>query len=129
MKVGAISKGRVIGFAGADAHRMVEVDDEDLAVTDLAGLCGTGDGFDGLVDLRRGDSDLDLDLGQETHCVFGAAIDLRMTLLAAISLYFRHREAMNADGGQGIADFFQLEWLDDGHNNFHGFFPAWARSN
>jgi hypothetical protein len=35
---------------------------------------------------------------------------------------------VNANGGQGIADLFQLEWLDDGHNNFHGFFPAWARS-
>ena len=79
------------------------------------------------VDERRGDSDLDLDLGQETHRIFSAAVDFRMALLAAIALHFRHREAMNADGGQGIADFFQLEWLDDGHNNFHGFFPAWAR--
>ena len=106
---------------------MVEVDDEDLAVADLAGLCSAGDRFDGLVDLSRGDSHLDLDLGKEAHGVFSAAVDFRMALLAAISLDFCHREAVNADGGQGITDFFQLEWLDDGHNNFHGFFPAWAR--
>ena len=34
---------------------MVEVDDEDLAVANLAGLCRAGDRFDGFVDERRGD--------------------------------------------------------------------------
>src|SRR5260221_715328 len=109
---------------------MVEVDDEDLAVADLAGFGSRGDSVDGLVDLVRGDSDLDLDLGQEAHGIFGAAIDFGMTLLSAISFDFRHRETMNANGGQGVTDFFELEWLDDRHNNFHGsyprFGPAWT---
>jgi hypothetical protein len=65
-----------------------EVDDEELAVTDLAGLGGRGDGIDGSVDLVRGDSDLDLDLGPETHGVFSAAIDFGVALLPAISLDF-----------------------------------------
>jgi hypothetical protein len=30
---------------------------------------------------------------------------------------------VNADGGQGVPDFFELEWLDDRHNNFHGSYP------
>src|SRR5260370_2755604 len=30
---------------------------------------------------------------------------------------------MNANGGQGVTDFFELEWLDDRHNNFHGSYP------
>src|SRR5215510_5661577 len=102
---------------------MVEVDDEDLAVADLSGLGSGGDGVDGLVDLIGGDSDLDLDLGQEAHGIFGAAIDFRMAFLPAIPLDFRHRETVNADGGQGVTDFFQLEWLDDRHNNFHGSYP------
>src|SRR6266702_905340 len=95
----AKSEGRGIGLAGADANRMVEVDDEDLAVADLSGFRGRRDGIDGLVDLIRGDSDLDLDLGQETHSVFSTAINFRMALLAAISLDFRHRETVNANGG------------------------------
>jgi hypothetical protein len=33
--VSAKSKGRGIGLAGADANRMVEVDDEDLAVASM----------------------------------------------------------------------------------------------
>src|SRR5262252_10730968 len=102
---------------------MVEVDDEDLAVADLAGLRGRGDRVDGLVDLVGIDGNFDLDLGQEAHGVFGAAIDFRMALLPAVSLDFRHRETVNADGGQGVPDFFQLEWLDDRHNNFHGSDP------
>src|ERR1700680_589279 len=102
---------------------MVEVDDEDLAVADLSGLCSGRDGVDGLVDLVRGDSDLDLDLGQEAHGVFGTAVDFRMTLLPAISLDFRDRETVNANGGQGVTDFFELEWLDYCHNNFHGSYP------
>src|SRR5689334_18859469 len=102
---------------------MVEIDDEDLAVADLAGFGRGGDGIDGLVDLLGGDRDFDLDLGQETHGVFGAAIDFRMPLLSAVSLDFRHRETVNANGGQGVPDFFELEWLDDRHNDFHRSYP------
>ena len=49
------SKCSGIGLAGADTNRMVEVDDEDLAVADLSGLCRGRDGVDGLVDLIGGD--------------------------------------------------------------------------
>src|SRR5882757_7127265 len=102
---------------------MVEANDEDLAIADLSGFRSRGDGVDGFVDLIRGDSDLDLDLGQEAHRIFSAAVDFRMAFLPAISFDFRHRETMNANGGQGITDFFELEWLDDRHNNFHGSYP------
>src|SRR3954462_8492534 len=102
---------------------MVEIDDEDLAVADLPGFRGGRDGVDGLVDLVGGDSDLDLDLGQEAHGIFGAALDFRMALLAAISLDFRHRETGNADGSQGVTDFVQLEWRKNRHNNLHGSYP------
>src|ERR1700682_2977072 len=119
----AKSKCSGICLTRADANRMVEVDDEDLAVADLSGFCGGRDGVDGLVDLIRGDRDLDLDLGQEAHRIFSAAVNFRVALLPPISFDFRHRETVNANGGQGIADFFELEWLDDRHNNFHGSYP------
>src|SRR3954452_15900977 len=119
----AKSEGGGIGLAGADANRMVEVDDEDFAVADLSGLCGRSDRIDGLVDLVRIDGNFDLDLGQEAHGVFGAAIDFRMAFLSAVSLHFCNRQTVNADGGQGVTDFFEFEWLDDRHNNFHGSYP------
>src|SRR6201999_2249207 len=119
--VSAKSEGCGIGLAGADANRMVEVDDEDFAVADLSGLGRRGDRIDGLVDLLGRNRDLDLDLGQEAHRVFGAAIDFRVAFLSAVPFDFRHRETMNANGGQGVTDFLKLEWLDDRHNNFHGY--------
>src|ERR1700748_1470912 len=102
---------------------MVEVDDEDLAVADLAGLGSCRDGIDGFVDVLGSNGDFDLDLGQEAHRVFSAAVNFRMAFLPAVPFDFRHRESVNANGGQGITDFFQLEWLDDRHNNFHGSYP------
>src|SRR3569833_1450347 len=98
---------------------MFEAEDENLAVADLAGLGGSGDGVDGAVDLGIGDRDLDFDFGQETHGVLSATINFGMTLLAAVPLHFRDREAMNADGGQGISDLFQLDRLDDSHHDLH----------
>src|SRR5882757_5359164 len=56
-------------FAGTDAHRLVDAEDEDLAVADLAGLGRRRDGFDGLVDSVGADGDFDLDLRQEAHRV------------------------------------------------------------
>src|SRR6266851_5554433 len=78
---GAGSDRRSVGFAGADTHGAFEVEDEDLAVPDLPGFRRPGDGVDGLVDLVGRDRHFDFDLRQETHGVFGTAIDFRMALL------------------------------------------------
>src|SRR6187402_1192838 len=48
-------------FAGTDAHRLIDAEDEDFAVADLAGLGGRRDGFDGFVDQVGADRDFDLD--------------------------------------------------------------------
>ena len=51
-----------------------------------------------------------------------------MAFLAAVSLDFRHCQTVHADRGQGIADLFELEGLDDRHNDFFMCpAPAWAR--
>src|SRR6202012_206026 len=111
VSVSAKSEGCGIGLAGADANRMVEVDDEDLAVADLSGFCRRGDRIDGLVDLVGGNRDFDLDLGQKAHRVLGATVDFRVAFLPPIPLDFRNGETVNADGGQGSTDFLELEWL------------------
>src|SRR4051794_30955982 len=50
-----ISECLVIGFAGADAHGPLQVDDEHLAVADLAGVGGADDGLDHLLGHVRAD--------------------------------------------------------------------------
>src|SRR5262245_27654320 len=122
-RLGAGSEGCGVGLAGADAHGGVEREDEDLSVPDLAGLGRGGDGVDGLVDLVGRDRDFDLDFRQEAHRVFGTAINLRVALLAPVSLDLRHGHPVHADRGERVPDLVELERLDDGHDDFHGFNP------
>src|SRR3954465_3662273 len=89
-----------VGLAGADAHGVVERDNEDLAVTDLAGLGRPGDRLNDPVDQGGIDSHLDLHFGQEVHCVLSAAVDLGVPLLAPIPLDLRDRQTVYADRSQ-----------------------------
>ena len=73
------------------------------------------------VDLVVGQNHLDFHLGKEVHHVFGAAVKLGMTFLAAKSLDLDHAQALNADVLQGLFYFVQLEGLDDGFDLFSWF--------
>jgi len=112
-----------VGLAGADAHGGVDREDEDFSVSDLTGLGGRGDGVDRLVDLVGCDRHFDLDFRQEAHRVFGAAINFRVALLTPVALDLGHGHPVHADPGQRVADLVELERLDDGHDDFHGFSP------
>ena len=65
-----------VELPGADADDLVEVDDEHLAVADLAGAGGAADRRSAASNISRGDRGLDLELGQEVDDVFGAAVQL-----------------------------------------------------
>ena len=60
------------------------------------------------------------EFGQEVRRVFGAAIDLGVAALAAVALDFGHGEAGNADLAERVAHVVELERLDDGDDEFHG---------
>src|SRR5690606_11539571 len=66
----------VAGFAGADAHDLFEVVDEDLAVADLAGARRGFDRLDRALDEVVGDGHRDLHLRQEVDHVLGTAVQL-----------------------------------------------------
>src|SRR3954466_3492155 len=112
-----------IGLAGADADGALERHDEDLAVADLAGPGRSGDRLDDAGDEVARDRDLDLELRQEAHGVFGAAVDLGMPLLPAVALHFRDGQPVHAEAGQRVAHLLELERLDDGHDDLHGSEP------
>src|SRR4051812_24053556 len=102
---------RGVGFAGADADGVVDIPDEDLAVADLPGLGSRGDGIDDLVGLIAGNSDFDLDLREEVHGVFGAAIDFSMALLTPITFDLSDGESVHPCRSQSVADLVELERL------------------
>ena len=95
-------------------------DGENLAVADLAGLGRVADRLGDLVGLFLGDGDLDADLRQEVHRVFGAAIDFGVALLPAVAFDLGDGHALDADAEQGVADLLELERLDDGNDQLHG---------
>src|SRR3954470_24251934 len=95
LKVLRASERVCVGFAGADADRAFERHDEDLAVADLPGAGRRGHRLDDARHEIARDRHLDLDLGQEAHGVFGAAVDFGVTLLAAVALDLGHGEAVH----------------------------------
>src|SRR6266853_2661658 len=108
------------GLAGADAHDLLEVVDEYLAVADLAGTGRTFDRLDRSLDDIVADRCLDLDLRQKIDHVLGTSIQLGVPLLPAETLDLGHRHALYANGGQCLADLVELERLDDRSDEFHG---------
>src|SRR5450432_3757681 len=113
------SKGVLAGLAGADADHLLERRDEDLAVADLARARGGFDRLDDAIDDRIVDGGLDLPFRQEVDDVLGAPIELRVSLLPAEALDFRHRDALHADGAQGFTHFVEFERLDDCGHHLH----------
>ncbi len=122
MIVGRGAVQRLLGeFPGPHAQGLLDIEDENLAVADLAGLGGFGDGLDDLVGHRGGHHDFQLDLGHEVHRVFGAPIDFGVTGLRAEALDLGHHHAAHARLGQCLAHLLELERLDCRNDQFHVF--------
>src|SRR6185503_122560 len=112
-------KRRVAGLARADAHRMLEIEDEHLAIADRARTRGPRDGFQYLLDERVRHSRFDLRLRHEVDRVLGPAVELGMPLLSAEALDLGHRHALYARLGQRLPNVLKLERLDDSRDEFH----------
>src|SRR5690606_3948283 len=117
--VGACSKRLVSGLAGTDAHGVLEIGDEDLAVADRARRRGRDDRFDRLLDEVVGNRRLDLRLRHEVDGVFRAAVKLRVPLLATNAFDFRDRQSLDAGLAQRLTHVFELERLDDCRDPLH----------
>src|ERR1700722_19807418 len=121
-----VLKRGLVGFAGTYADGVVERHHEDLAVADFAGLGGADDGRGDLLDLVRSHCDFNLELGQEVHRVFGAAVDLGVPLLAPVALGLGDGQPVDSDAGKRVPDLVELEWLNYRHDEFHEFDSPWA---
>src|SRR5262249_31526174 len=122
-----VSERVAIGLAGADAQRVIDLRDEDLAVADLTGARIRGDDLDRLVGEIGGHRDLNPQFWQEVHDIFRAAINLGVALLAAIAFDLGHRHAVDANGRQPLAHLVQFEGFDDRNDEFHG--GPWGSSS
>src|SRR3546814_10289511 len=90
-------------FTGADAHRLLEIVDKDLAVADLTGLGRLEDCIGRLFRHFRRHRDLQLYLRQQVDGVFGTAIQLGMAFLASEPTNLGHGHPLHADIRQRLA--------------------------
>src|SRR5690606_6539593 len=58
-------------------------------------------------------------LGEHVGRILGAAVNLGLALLATKTLDLRDGHARHADGPEGFAHLVELEWFDDGDDEFH----------
>src|ERR1700753_3060245 len=102
------------GFSRPDPDRLLDIGYEDFAVADPPRLRRAADRFDGFFDKVVAHHDLDLNLRQEVDDVFGAAIELGMTLLPAKALGLGDGDALQSNFLESFLDLVQLERLDNG---------------
>src|ERR1700733_6890737 len=107
------------GFPGSDANGFLDVGHEDFAVADAAGLGRAADRVDRPFDQGVGDHDLDFDLGQEVHDLFGPAIEFGLALLSSEALGFGHGDALQPNLLKRLLPLNELERFDNGFYFFH----------
>src|SRR5260221_10386404 len=114
-------------LAGADSDRVLDVDDEDLAVADLAMVAGPR-GLRQLVDnglhyfgLHHR---LNLEPGNQRDVDGGAAVLFRVAALGATALDLGHSDSGNAALVEHVLHFLQALVPDDRHDHFHAADPS-----
>src|ERR1700680_1769886 len=84
-------------LTGADADRFLDRRNEDLAVTDAAGVGGLLNGLHSALDERILHDHLDLHLRQKVDHVLSPAIELGMPFLAAEAFCLGDGDSLNPD--------------------------------
>ena len=89
----------VVRFAGANTQNALEIGDEDLAVTDLAGLGRVDDGFGDLIDESVFDRNLDAGLRDEIDDMRGPEFERFMADLLRQKGYRVEETPLSGDQG------------------------------
>src|SRR5487761_14545 len=106
-------------FSGAYSDDGLDRHAPDLAVPDPARLGGLDDHPDQVVGILVVAEHLEPGLGHQVDLVLGAAVDLGVTALPAVSGRFRHGHAVHAERLQRALHVIELEWLDDCRDELH----------
>src|SRR5688500_143610 len=85
-----------------DADGVLNRQDENLAVANLAGLRGLDDRLDCFRDVVIADHDFKFHLWQEIHRILAAAIDFSMPLLPSEPFHFADGHPLDSDFGERL---------------------------
>ena len=106
-------------LAGADADRLLDVEDEDLPVPRLAGVGELQDHVNGPLQVDVVHRDLELQLRPQEDRRAGAPVALREPLLPAGALRLRDRHGREAHRGEAVVDALQRLVADVGLDLLH----------
>ena len=109
----------VAGLARPNAHYVLHVLNENFAVADLASVSRFLNGLDNIIGHISFGEYFYFDLGDEIDHVFGAAIILGMTFLAAKTFDLGNGESADIDLAQSFADVVESEGFNNCCYQFH----------
>ena len=92
---------------------------EDLAVTDLAGVGRLAQNLDDLFGHSVIHGYFQAYLRQEVHDILCTTVQFCVAFLAAEAFHFGYGDPLDANTGQGFPDVIQLEWLNNSCDHFH----------
>src|SRR4029077_5655686 len=113
------SNGVKPGLPRPDPDGFFDVRDEDLAVADPPGLGGAPDRLDRFFNHVVTKHNLDFHLGEKIDNIFGATVELGVSLLAPKTLGLGHRYSLQTHLLQRLLHLVEFERLDDRLDFFH----------
>src|SRR5216683_7186030 len=128
--LGMLDRGGAM-FARSNTNRVFDVDDEDLAVADLAMVASSG-GFRKLVDHCLHDfrlhHRLDLEPRNQRDVNGSASILFRVSTLRAAALDLGHSDARDTALVEDVLHFLQPLVANDRNYHLHAGDPSWLRA-
>jgi hypothetical protein len=106
-------------FTGSDTDCFFHFGHKDFAVADFSGLGFFQNRLDSALRAIVGDHDLEFNLWKKIHRVFGAAVNLAVSLLPAKSFYLAQSHSFDACRDQSFSYRLGFERLNNGFDFFH----------
>lgn len=111
-------------FSGSNTNAIIHGQDKDLTIpnfTFFTASTSRNDRIDSRLDEFLVDCDLQLHLSQQVDAEPMPSIQPCLAPLAAKPLAVHDGQTKHFNLGQSLFDGFQLTWLDDGDDQFHGY--------
>lgn len=111
-------------FSSSDSNTIIHRQYKDFSITDFTFIprsASRNNRVNGWLDELFIHCDLQLYLSEQVDAELMAPIDPRLSSLASKSLAVHDSQTKHLNLGQSLFDGFQLTWLDDGDDQFHGY--------
>src|SRR5262245_40212228 len=118
-----------VAFASPDVVTLIDRQDKNPAITDLASPRRFDDCFDDVLGYLIWDDEFNHNLRQKRDAIFRPSINGLVALLPAVSAHLSHCHPGNVEFRQSIFYFLELIWANDRLDQFHASSPKKFHDN